>query len=126
MSMRSAALVIVAAMAVSGAVHAGSVDRGRLLVTEACGACHATGRTGSSRHPDAPAFRDLGQRYPIEDLEESLAEGIVTGHPEMPQFRFGAPDVDDIVAYLKSIQVPSPATAPAAHPASASRGVSRK
>jgi mono/diheme cytochrome c family protein len=120
----SAALAIVAAIAASGVAHAGSAARGGLLVTEACSACHATGRTGASRNPDAPPFRELGRRYPIEDLEEALAEGIVTGHAEMPQFRFDAADVDDIVAYLKSIQVPAPA--PAAHPASAPRGVSRK
>jgi hypothetical protein len=28
----------------------------------------------------------LEARYPLEALEEALAEGIVTGHPDMPQF----------------------------------------
>ena len=31
-------------------------------------------------------------RYPIEDLAESLAEGIVSGHPDMPIFVFSPQD----------------------------------
>ena len=52
----------------------------------------------------APAFRTLAHRYPIEGLEEALGEGIVTGHPHLPEFRFGADNVGAIIAYLKSIQ----------------------
>ena len=49
--------------------------RGEALVGENCGRCHAIGRTGTSPHRQAPAFRTLGQRYPIETLEEALGEG---------------------------------------------------
>jgi len=74
-----------------------------LLITH-CGSCHATGRTDASRRADAPPFRVLGQRYPIDSLEESLGEGIMSGHPDMPEISFGADDVGAIVDYLKSIQ----------------------
>jgi cytochrome c len=50
------------------------------------------------------AFRTLGKHYPIESLEEALGEGIMSGHPDMPEFRFDADDVGAIIAYLKSIQ----------------------
>jgi len=43
-------------------------------------------------------------RYPIEDLAESLAEGIVSGHPDMPVFVFSPHDVEAIIEYLQSIQ----------------------
>jgi hypothetical protein len=36
----------------------------------------------------APPFGDLSKRYPIENLAEAFAEGIVTGHPAMPRFTF--------------------------------------
>jgi cytochrome c len=49
-------------------------------------------------------MRTLGKRYPIEYLEEALGEGIVSGHPDMPEFEFAPADVGAIVAYLKSIQ----------------------
>jgi cytochrome c len=78
--------------------------RGEGLLTSNCAGCHAVGRTGNSTHPEAPAFRTLGQRYPIEVLAEALAEGLSSGHPDMPEFRFEIDDVDAILAYLESIQ----------------------
>ena len=32
------------------------------------------------------AVPNIDLRYPVEDLQEPLAEGIVTGHPPMPEF----------------------------------------
>ena len=52
----------------------------------------------------APPFRTLHSRYPVESLEESLAEGIVTGHPAMPEFQFDPEQVGDVIAYLKSLE----------------------
>jgi cytochrome c len=49
-------------------------------------------------------FRTLAKRYPVEFLEEALGEGIISGHPDMPEFRFSGKDVGAIVIYLKSIQ----------------------
>jgi len=78
--------------------------RGEGLLTSNCARCHAVGRTGNSTHPQAPPFRTLGQRYPIEVLAEALAEGLSSGHPDMPEFRFEIDDVNAILAYLESIQ----------------------
>jgi mono/diheme cytochrome c family protein len=84
-------------------------DKGEVLVKENCSRCHAIGKEGNSPHPEAPPFRTLSSRYPIEDLSESLAEGIVSGHPDMPIFVFNAADVEAIIDYLNSIQeTPSP------------------
>lgn len=79
-------------------------EHGEELLKRDCASCHAVGRTGESPHRSAPAFRTLGQRYPIESLEEALGEGLMSGHPDMPEFKFDADDVGDIIAYLKSIQ----------------------
>lgn len=78
--------------------------RGETLLTRHCGACHSVGRQGASPNAQAPVFRSLGRRYEIESLEEALGEGLVVGHPEMPEFRFEADDVGAIIAYLKVIQ----------------------
>ncbi|CCD98421.1 conserved hypothetical protein [Bradyrhizobium sp. STM 3809] len=43
-------------------------------------------------------------RYPIETLGEALAEGIVTGHPAMPQFELTPPEINDLLSYLKSLE----------------------
>jgi hypothetical protein len=53
----------------------------------------------------APPFgATLHLRYPVKDLEEPLAEGIVTRHPAMPAFSFDPGQVADIIAYLKSLE----------------------
>jgi cytochrome c len=80
------------------------LKRGEALLTRDCGSCHATGISGESSHKDAVAFRTLGKHYPIETLEEALGEGIISGHPDMPELKFDADEVGAIIAYLKSIQ----------------------
>ena len=72
----------------SFAEDAAVLKRGESIVVRNCARCHATARTGESRHPEAPQFRTLGKRYPIEALEEALGEGIISGHPDMPEFIF--------------------------------------
>jgi cytochrome c len=79
------------------------VERGHALAERNCGACHAVGREGRSPLPAAPPFRTLENRYPIEDLAESLAEGIIGGHPEMPERAFAPEDVDALLAYLATL-----------------------
>jgi cytochrome c len=81
-------------------------SRGQHLLATNCSRCHAIGRTGASSHRQAPPFRTLGHRYPIETLAEALAEGLYTGHPDMPEFIFEIRDVAAILAYLQSIQEP--------------------
>jgi cytochrome c len=86
------------------AVEKDLTDKGRALVKKDCSRCHAIGTEGDSPNPEAPPFRTLSSKYPVEDLAESLAEGIVSGHPEMPIFVFGPTDVEAIIDYLQSIQ----------------------
>jgi mono/diheme cytochrome c family protein len=74
------------ALAASAAIaeDAAKLRRGEALVNRDCSRCHATGRIGQSSHSQAPEFRTLGKRYPIESLEEALGEGIISGHPDIP------------------------------------------
>lgn len=77
---------------------------GRALAEALCASCHAVGRDGESPLAEAPPLRTLAQRYPITALEEALAEGVLTGHPAMPQFEFQPQQIDALIAYLQSIQ----------------------
>ena len=79
------------------------IERGRGLVETNCARCHAVGESGESPFQPAPPFRTLHENYPLEDLEEALAEGIVSGHPAMPEFSFDPDQIDAIIAYLKSL-----------------------
>jgi hypothetical protein len=53
--------------------------------------------------PAAPPFRSLSQRYPVADLQEALAEGLVTAHPAMPEVVMEEADIADLIAYLDSV-----------------------
>jgi len=52
----------------------------------------------------APPLRELHKRYPVENLAEAFAEGIVTGHPSKPEFRLDTAQIDDLLANLKSLE----------------------
>jgi mono/diheme cytochrome c family protein len=81
-------------------------QRGRTFAQANCAQCHAIGAVGESPLRVAPPFRTLHQRYPVETLTEALAEGIVTGHPSMPEFRLDVAQINDLIAYLKSLEPP--------------------
>jgi cytochrome c len=78
--------------------------RGKTFVQANCAQCHAVGLVGASPLALAPPFRTLHKRYPVESLEESLAEGIVTGHPTMPEFRLDPDRIAGVIAYLKTLE----------------------
>ncbi|MCW7545252.1 cytochrome c [Aurantimonas litoralis] len=80
------------------------IANGQRFLETNCARCHAIARTGTSPHPQAPAFRTLSQSYPIASLEEALVEGLWTGHPDMPEFIFGPGQARAIIAYIESIQ----------------------
>ena len=82
----------------------GSPQRGRKFVETHCARCHAVGKAGPSPLAAAPPFRRLHERYPVEDLKEALAEGIVTGHPTMPEFQLDPDRIEDVVTYLKTLE----------------------
>lgn len=83
---------------------AGNVAEGQRLAEINCSTCHAIGREGESRHPMAPPFRTFSQNYPVEQLSEAFAEGILVGHRDMPEFRLEPQQIDDLLAYIQSIQ----------------------
>lgn len=107
--MRRSAYIASAAMlfflcAASVRADDGNPALGRKLAEEWCSKCHAIDIYGDSPLRIAPPFRDLHLRYHVEDLAESLAEGIMVGHPTMPTFRFDPDQIQNLIAYLKSLE----------------------
>lgn len=105
---RCTAALALAALALVTPAAAQQLDpraqRGRSFAQTNCSQCHAIGRTGISPLKVAPPFRELHKRYPVESLAEAFSEGIVTGHPSMPQFRLDVAQINDLMAYLKSLE----------------------
>jgi mono/diheme cytochrome c family protein len=51
----------------------------------------------------APPFREFAAKWPLDALEEALADGIVTGHPEMPEFKLTPDQISAFIAYLETL-----------------------
>jgi len=96
--------VVSATLARSAEVLSPAAQRGLVFVRTHCARCHAIDKVSESPLKVAPPFRKLHERYPVESLEESLGEGIITGHPSMPEFRLDPGQVADVIAYLKSLE----------------------
>ncbi|HET7680171.1 MAG TPA: cytochrome c [Xanthobacteraceae bacterium] len=86
------------------AAQAQSVQRGADIARANCARCHSIARSGPSPFSEAPPFRTLHLKYPVETLEEALAEGIFTGHPAMPEFQLSPGQIGDFIAFLKSLE----------------------
>ncbi len=104
-----AALFVVALLAPVGHASAGTspnaalIAQGQAIAQTHCKQCHAIGRTGESPNVQAPLFRRLAARYPLDHLAEAFAEGIVVSHTEMPQFELETPQIAALLAYLDSL-----------------------
>ncbi|MCH9807952.1 MAG: cytochrome c [Alphaproteobacteria bacterium] len=76
---------------------------GESIAEDQCGRCHALGTNDDSPHKSAPPFRIVAKRYKLEDLAESLVEGIMVGHPDMPTVALKEEEVDAFLTYLGSL-----------------------
>jgi mono/diheme cytochrome c family protein len=69
--------------------HAGDTTEaaadGRSLLKTHCARCHSIEATGDSPLPKAPPLRSVYLKYPIDQWESGLAEGMGSKHREMPQ-----------------------------------------
>jgi len=100
------ALAWAGAIADPAAAQSSPTARGQAIAERLCARCHAIREQGASPMGLAPPFRDLPKRYPVENLAEALAEGIVTGHPAMPRFTFEPREIDALLTYIAGLAPP--------------------
>jgi cytochrome c len=81
-----------------------AAQRGLTYVRVHCAQCHSIDKASESPLRVAVPLRTLHERYPVESLAESLAEGIRTGHPSMPEYRLDPGQVGDVIAFLKTLE----------------------
>jgi len=99
----AAAIAVLLAATTANATDA-DIAAGRQFAEQKCARCHAIGRGGVSPFEQAPPFRTFSSLWPLESLEEALAEGIVVGHPDMPEFKLTPKQIGSFIGYLESIQ----------------------
>ena len=103
---RGALALAVLGSALSGALaqRDPAARRGFVIVKTNCSRCHSIDKVSASPLKVAPPFRTLHQRYPIDSLAEALAEGIITGHPSMPEFKLDPGQITDVLTYLRTLE----------------------
>lgn len=79
--------------------------RGKVILQQNCGHCHAIEATGASGLKQAPPMRDVYARFAPKELQAELREGMVSKHRAMPQIDFSDEDTDAILAYLYALAV---------------------
>ena len=79
---------------------------GKEMLQQLCARCHAVGRTGASPNRQAPPFRSFSETKLYDrDFFKRLQDGYSSIHPFMPTFRFNREDAEEVLNYMKSIQV---------------------
>jgi len=79
------------------------ITKGRALAEANCARCHNLEKTGDSPFVPAPPFRIISKNYKPSDLEEALVEGIVVGHPAMPEFELTGEQAAALGAFIDSL-----------------------
>lgn len=97
------AALVLFAKAVAQAQPASPSAKGEAIAKRLCANCHSITTSGKSPHGLAPPFRELPKRYPVANLAEALAEGIVVAHKDMPQFTFDPPEIEALLAFMDSL-----------------------
>jgi mono/diheme cytochrome c family protein len=80
-----------------------NVRASKRFAEQHCANCHSIGAADKSPFPDAPPFRTFAQKWPLESVEEALAEGIVVGHEAMPEFELSPRQIADFIGYLRTL-----------------------
>ena len=104
----AAAVVFFITPTITLATDANEIKAGKKLAEKLCSKCHAVTPGRKSPMAKAPTFKAIANRYSVWSLQEALAEGIVTGHPGMPQFIFGPTEIDDLLGYWDTMTVKKP------------------
>jgi mono/diheme cytochrome c family protein len=78
-------------------------QRGFTFAQTNCAICHAIGPVGDSPLPIAPPFRKIHEDRNIDQLAEPLHIGSITEHPSMPHFQLDAAQINDLIAYLHTL-----------------------
>jgi len=98
---RSAWISALAACAIaSGPAVAQTTTAGQKIAEKFCAGCHGIKPEQKSKHRSAPEFNVIANRYSVWGLQEALAEGIIVGHIDMPQFAFSPAQIDNLLTYM--------------------------
>lgn len=107
--MRLVMMVLVAGIVpapVAIAQEIGNAARGEQYVRERCAGCHAVDRqTRISPVRAAPRFEALANTPGVTSM--ALTAWLHTSHKTMPNLIVKSPDLEDVIAWIKSLKAPA-------------------
>lgn len=77
--------------------------RGKVILQEKCGRCHAIEAVGPSPLREAPPMRDIYNQFDLRELQARVSQGIGSVHKDMPQIPFSDEDTYAILSYLYAL-----------------------
>ena len=80
------------------------VKQGRTILKDFCASCHSIKKSGDSPMKSALPLRLLGRSFEMDRFAQDLTRGILSGHPDMPEFKLTEDDARAVSAYLRTIQ----------------------
>jgi mono/diheme cytochrome c family protein len=80
------------------------VERGAQVAQGRCAACHSVALEAKSPNRDAPLFRVLSRLYSARDIETKLTAISEHGHFEMPALALREDEIEDVAAYIQSLE----------------------
>lgn len=86
----------------SGDQRAQAAARGRAYAQQACASCHATDPGQQSADPKAPTFEAIAKTPGM--TIKALKVWLRTSHPTMPNLVIDSDKVDDLSAYIMSLE----------------------
>ena len=94
------ALFLVPALAFSHPAFAADIDNGLKLSKLWCAACHVVASDQTAARVDVPTFSDIARR---KTEKKPLAVFLAEPHGKMPNMSLSRNEIDDIVAYIRSL-----------------------
>jgi mono/diheme cytochrome c family protein len=94
------------ALVIAGSAFAADAKHGAVIAKRWCAACHVVSSEQKSGSADVPPFADIARRRTDSN---ALAAFLVDPHPKMPDMHLTRREIEDIVAYIRSL---NPAATP--------------
>ncbi len=96
----SRALFVVALVGAAAPSRAADIENGLKISKQWCATCHVVSPDQTSASVDVPTFADVARR---KTEKKPLAAFLAEPHGKMPNMSLSRTEIDDIVAYIRSL-----------------------
>lgn len=90
-----------AALAIPLAAQAADAGHGKALAERWCANCHAVAPGAKEANDQVPSFAAIAKRKDM--TPDRLRTWLQTPHPNMPNFNLARQNIEDLIAYLRSL-----------------------